>query len=431
MKSGNLNLFKEGEDILESILLDEIKVNRNRVDYYFTPSKGLEKYFQHNNLFVEYDTDISQIPESILVIPFVSNIMPLLWLTNSILWIKDIDRTFYDAIPNIKYAYQEMYSNFKLKGTIVAAKTTDNTFVPKKEAIQLFSGGVDAHTTFIRLKDKNPILVNIQGIYKTEITENKIYESDKTYVSEFANRFDLKSIFVRSNFMYFINSKYIDKIFLKKLGDSWWHGLQHSMAFISITIPLAYEFKVKSIYIASSFYMGYRAPCASDPTTDIQFKFATVGNTIHDGFELTRQNKIKIISDYSKQLDIDYPIRVCSFNDKNCCKCVKCFRTIAGLVAEGGDLSRFSFEIQGELTEYYIKLMEKDIHLFPVRKENEKYWIETKRRMIENKVNIKEKDFVKWFLNYDFFGNHKNAVIRYRIENFIPIVKRKIKEFIA
>lgn len=412
---------------MESIMLDKLMIHQNRVDYYFTPSKGLEKYFKHHILFVEYDVNISDVPESILVIPFVANMMPLLWLTDSILWIKDIDRTFYDAIPRIKYAYQEIYPHFTLKGTIVPAKTTENIYVPEREAIQLFSGGVDAHATFLRIKENNPILVYVLGLYTTDISENKVYDADKRYIREFSENFHLKSTFVRSNFMYYINSEFIDKKYSKKLRNTWWHGFQHSIAFISAAIPLAYIFKVKSIYIASSFYMGYRAPCASDPTTDIQFKYAAEGNTVHDGFELTRQQKVKMIVDYQRLSEMHYPLRVCSFNDQNCGVCVKCFRTIIAIIAEGGDLSNFGFKIEGSLHTYYQQFMKENIRHFPVKAESEKYWERTKRRMIENGSNIKDKEFVKWFLNYDFAGKRKKAIMKYRVKYFFPIVKRKIK----
>lgn len=411
---------------MENVMLDKLVVDKNRVDYYFTPSKGLEKYFRYNHLFVEYDVDISDIPKSILVVPFVANIMPLIWLTDSILWLRDIDRTFYDAIPRIKYAYQEMYPNYKFKGTIVPAKTTENSYVAEREAIQLFSGGIDANTTFIRIKEKNPILVNIQGLYNTEITEDKVYNSDKQNITSFAEKYSLQSNFVRSNFIKFLDSGMIDRKYSKRLGDSWWHGLQHSMAFISITIPLAVKFKAKNIYIASSLHLGYRLSCASDPTTDIQFRYATIGGTVHDGFELTRQNKVKLILDFQKQNDVDYPVRVCSFNDKNCCICTKCFRTIVAIIAEGGDLSRLSFNIEGGLDEYVERFKKENIRYIPVESEYEEFWKETQQRMIENEDKINEKGFVSWFLNYDFIKEHKRALFRYRATNFLPILKRKI-----
>lgn len=55
------------------------------------------------------------------------------------------------------------------------------------------------------------------------------------------------------------------------MGDSLWHGFQHSMAFISITIPLVYKKNGGQIIIASSFTVGDERVCASYPTTKKQY----------------------------------------------------------------------------------------------------------------------------------------------------------------
>ena len=411
---------------MESIKLDRIKVNNNRVEYFFTPSSKLQKYFKSNNhMFIEYDTCIDDIPKSILAIPFISLMLPIIWSTDSILWIEEVDRTFYDSIFNIKNAYQEMYPHFKLKGTVVPAKTIYNTYNIEREAIQLFSGGMDANCTFIRIKDKNPILVNIYGWFEDYISKNNVFEKDKEDISLFAKANNVESNFVASNFSTFISNNF-DKEFKRKIGRTLWFGFQHAMAFISIAIPLAYKYKVKNIYIASSNTLGYRTACASDPTTDIQFRYSNVGGTIHDGFELNRQDKTKIIVDYQKLIKNTYPLRVCSFNDRNCCECEKCFRTILGLVAEGSDLEDFDLYIEKDLKSHFKDIMDKKIHLLGLEKESEIYWDDIKYRMNENIDNIKEKEFVDWFLNYDFLGERKKAILKYRVKNFGPILKRKI-----
>ena len=65
--------------------------------------------------------------------------------------------------------------------------------------------------------------------------------------------------------------------------------------------------------------MGEYVHCASYVSTDGEFKFAQYGGCVHDGSELTRQDKAHVIVEHVKKLNRDYPIRVCSFNDKNCC----------------------------------------------------------------------------------------------------------------
>ena len=75
---------------MNQITLEEIKISGNRVDYFFSTSKKLQKYFKKNNhLFLEYNHNIEEVDKSILTIPFVANVIPLTWITDSKLrWMK-------------------------------------------------------------------------------------------------------------------------------------------------------------------------------------------------------------------------------------------------------------------------------------------------------------------------------------------------------
>lgn len=88
---------------MNSIILDKIVVRNNRVDYYFSIKGDLQKYFKtSNHMFLEYNYDVSDIPLSILAIPFVANVVPLVWITNSTIVINELDKSFYICLNNIK-----------------------------------------------------------------------------------------------------------------------------------------------------------------------------------------------------------------------------------------------------------------------------------------------------------------------------------------
>ena len=70
------------------IILDKINVNNNRVEYYFSTSGCYDKYFNDEKvMYIEYNYDIEDIPESILAIPFVANTIPFIWLCNGKIFI--------------------------------------------------------------------------------------------------------------------------------------------------------------------------------------------------------------------------------------------------------------------------------------------------------------------------------------------------------
>lgn len=417
---GNVNYIK----------IEDICVKENRVTCIFSVNGEIKKFFNENlEMFIEYKENIEEIPKSILVIPFIANIMPLIWLEDGVLWVREVDRRYYDAINRIKSEYQDMYSWIRLKGKVIVARTVYNEYKIEREAIQLFSGGLDAITTNIRIKDKNPILVNIYGWNNKKIEESLVFEAEKKIINDYANRNNQEIQYIQSNFATFIKGKEIDKKYGGILKDSWWHGLQHGSSFISHAIPIAYKNKVRYIYISSSNYLGKtRVSCSSDPAIDIEIKYAS-GEVIHDGFELNRQEKIRVLVEDMKKRGL-YKLKVCSFTEKNCCICEKCFRTILGLVTEGisqNELKEIGFEIKEvSLKKYYENYMRENLQFFGVEFENRIYWNDIKKRAKENSENIKEKEFIEWFNSYDFLKNRKNAILKYRVKNFIQIVKRKM-----
>lgn len=413
-----------------NIILDNISVKKNLVEYKVSYSPKLKNFFNSDIFWVEYDQDMTNIPESILSIPFIGNFLAFSWLTNSVLWVKETDKTFYNAISRIKNSYQELYPYFKLKGRFVSAKIIDNDpqQTDTNRTIILFSGGLDAHTSYIRNKNTNPILCNIQGWYNNPKDINKVAEADFTDISSFANKQNINHSFVKSNFAQILSMNKIDKEYKNKIKDSYWHGFIHSMAFISLSIPIAFLNKISKIIIASSFTIGDSQICASYPTTDNEFKYAQSGHIIHDAFELNRQDKIKILVSHQKNTLNPYPIRVCSFNDYNCCKCEKCFRTILGLIAENANINNFGFYINDNLRHYWENIINSNIALMGFNSEKIIYWPHIKKRMYENYpyMNKEYQEFVNWFLNFDFDKEKKRGVIKYRIKNFFPILKRKL-----
>ena len=144
------------------IILTQIERSGPLVNYHFTVSRELEKYFTTKTLFLEYDRDVANVPDSILAIPFVSSLLAFSWVLDCNLWVREIDKTFYDSVPRIREAYREIYDHFPLKGRFVPAILSRNELAMGKKtdtgAVLLFSGGADCQATFIRNLAKFPML---------------------------------------------------------------------------------------------------------------------------------------------------------------------------------------------------------------------------------------------------------------------------------
>lgn len=414
----------------ESVFLKSVETHNNKVEFFFDISDGLKKYFKTDCFFIEYSEDITldNIPKSILTIPFVASLLPLMWLTDSIMWIPEIDETFYHSLSRIKAAYQEIYDYYPLKGSLIPAYIIKNNLSPQRESLCLFSGGVDAHTTYLRHSNENPLLFNVQGWYENSTRElNAVAEKDLNDILGFSNAQNRDFSFAKSNFANIVDASVFSKTIKKRLKDSWWHGFQHSMAFISIAIVACYFYGIKNIYIASSFALGDKGRCASYPTTDSEFAFAKIGTVVHDGFELSRQDKVQIIVEHQRKTGKPYPLKVCTFEEENCLICEKCVRTMLAIIAENGDLNNFGFNITTPLYSHFDEAFnEQNIVFFNVNGESKKHWPYIKKRMLKNYDLIKEKQVVDWFLNYDFNKARKKALNNYYRKNFFKIIKRKL-----
>ncbi|MFS0592035.1 peptidase [Cytobacillus horneckiae] len=410
---------------MNNIKLNEMVIDKNHIDYLFQVNGRIKRFFSSDHLFFDFNYALKTIPESMLVIPFVANLAPLAWLTDSTIYIDQIDHSFYYCLPIIKKAYQDMYPNVQLKGNIIAKQIVENTYEYQYEAAQLFSGGLDALATFISIKDKQPILVTEYAWHNNEIRKSNEWEADKNHVTSFANSHRLENIFVQSNFGTFLNASEIDRIYKRKLGDSWWHGLHHGLAIISAAIPVAYIMKVKCIYIASSFFEGYKAKCASDPTIDNEIKFAS-GNVNHHGYDMNRQEKIEAVVKYCKQNREKINIRVCFRNEENCCNCEKCVRTIVGIIAEGEDPLDYGFNVPKDHSKHIRIFLKSNVKYF--NKDKIMQWRLAQKRMADNKKYIQNAAITEWFINYNFSFEKKKSLLLYRVTNFFPIVKRRITE---
>ncbi len=411
---------------MDGIILNQIIVKKETVEYRFTARGIVADYLTVDSMFIIYDFDVSDVPKSILTIPFVSSLLPLMWLTDTVMWVEELDRTYYDSVFRIQAAYQRLYGSYPLKGNLVPAKMPENRLKQTGKSLLLFSGGIDANTTYVRIHDQNPLLVNIQGWYENPESENIPADADFRDIALFAKKRGVEASFVKSNFAVLINNTKFNKDIKPKLGDSWWHGFQHSMSFIAIAAPIAYVKEIENIYIASSVPMGEYVKCASYVTTDGEFRFASTGKCIHDGSELTRQDKVHTLVGFADQIDGPYPVRVCSFNDKNCCACDKCFRSILGITAEGSDIRKYGFYIDGSLKDHFEKLMEERAQTFNIRGESSLHWPAIRRRMKDNYDKIQDKEFVDWFLTYDFQTARKRALNNYYRKNLFKIIKRKL-----
>jgi hypothetical protein len=98
-------------------------------------------------------------------------------------------------------------------------------------------------------------------------------------------------------------------------------------------------------------------------------------------------------------------------------------------VAEAADIRDFGFYIDEPLKQHWIDVLRRRGALLGFSYEHTLHWVHTIPRMKENydKMTDEQREFVDWFLSFDFDKAKKKAVRKYYRQNFFSILKRKLK----
>lgn len=320
----------------------------NTVDYKFQIKGEWQKYFRTREKFsINYGIDVLDVPEGVLVIPFLATILPIAWLCNAEIVINEVDANFYKCIDKIKDGYKEMYPMLSFNGRITALAVNSYpqhlTHVENKSAL-FFSAGADSFDSLLAHKQERPLLITLWGSdisFEDTVGWRRIQQR----IEETKKLFGCDSVVVKTNFRKILRYGELNKL-VAISGDNWWHGFQHGIGILCHAAPYAYIYGFKTLYIASSLTEESKGKvtCASDPSIDEKTSFLNC-NVVHDGYKFSRIQKIQHIVDFSRKTNIFLPLHVCwiEAGGENCSSCEKCIRTILEIYACGGDPRKYGF----------------------------------------------------------------------------------------
>ena len=393
------------------IRIKEIVKEGSSITFIFGYDGSLSAFFSGEKFTITYSFNIENIPDSILIIPFICNILPMVWLTNSVVYVDDIDADFYECLPQLKKGYEVLYSDVLFKGRIEVKKVTKNKVIFQERSAMFFSGGLDSYQTLISHIEEKPLLISIWGS-DIKVNNENGWNNIKNIIETLAKQRNLSTAFIRSSFREFDDESALDKEYHDTLGDGWWHGVKHGIGLLGHVAPIAYKYGIQKMYIASSHWpeLGIQK-CASSPYIDNYVRFCGC-QVIHDGFEYSRQDKVHNIAEYKKAHNENVDIHVCweTQTGKNCCHCEKCYRMMAGLFAEGEDPKDYGFKY----SLYDLVDMERVIKTQTSVNLIKRQWSLIKDRMIGNYSIIKKPDFkwYQWIIKADFEHPEKMTIAK-------------------
>ena len=391
------------------IVIKNISKNGSHIKIDYTVSDNLKEFFNLDNKFeVDYYENVESIPDCVAVIPFVSNVLPIIWLSDSELVVESLDYDYSKSINKTRTNFNKMYKTDIFKGNVVVKNEIKHKKSRKKENVSVFcSGGVDSTLSIVKCLEKGykPLLITVWG---TDVWDNNNdgWKSLKNYSSKLSKKLKLKNLYIKTNFRKFIYEHVLtEKLLRGRINDSWWRGIQRGIGLLGHVAPLAYMHNIKIHYIPATLNKkNLGATCGSFPTIDESVRFLDC-KINHSGYEYTRVEKVKKITEYFKNHEVD--LRVCYMDkgDKlNCCHCEKCYLTIMELISIGEDPKNWGFDITDEeISKIPLYLKEKASDS-PI---NIEIWDDIIKQSYKNIDFIKSNNNYKWILKY---RNQRNLI---------------------
>lgn len=306
---------------------------------------AVNRFFSGKPFRTTYSTDIEGIPEHIRPIPVLAQVCPVAWATGADVVVETVDAEFLEALRRIRSQFLEMYPEFMEGGAIRCSDPVqDNRGSEASDgAGMLFTGGVDSMATYIRHREEDPTLVSVRG-WIIGLDETERWDRTRDYVNSFAEESGNDADFVESNMLDFLSIPLLQAHYQRHLDGTWYSAVGHGLGLLGLCAPLASTQDWASLYIASSHTPEWSRPWGSHPDIDNEVTWNGTACS-HDGWELSRQEKIDQIAEYVEPESTSVPLRTCIFDDGagNCGECEKCYRTILGLLLAGLDPNKHGY----------------------------------------------------------------------------------------
>lgn len=319
------------------ISLDEMLCTEDKITYKFSSSLDV---FQKNGFFIRYDRPIQKSAESLNVVPFAAVMAPIGWATGAKLVLPALDEEFALSLERCSHYFKKWFSEDWSFASSILAPRVRNTFSPDRPAL-LFSGGLDSMTTYIRHKEKNPILFTIFGA-DIPLAQHAFIEQCKKQFDAFARMENVPLHYIYTDMR---DALRLDK--LKTYCKNWYGDVAHGLMLLSLAAPSS-SHEVQTLMAAScSHRAGACYPCGSEKDLIQEIRWAHTG-VESDNHGVDRLGKIR---NYLKKNEKYYPyLRVCwqQFEDWNCSRCEKCLRTICELLLNNIDPALCHFHIDNE-----------------------------------------------------------------------------------
>lgn len=108
-------------------LIKEVKVQGNRID--ISIEDAFKAVYLKTDFFAEYDpeVDLSSLDYSIVTLPFILNVLPIVWISGKHYTIDVMDETLYHALEKIREVFRRLYPHTAWDGILQPTSLVNNS----------------------------------------------------------------------------------------------------------------------------------------------------------------------------------------------------------------------------------------------------------------------------------------------------------------
>ncbi|EMA35261.1 hypothetical protein [Halobiforma nitratireducens] len=384
---------------MSAIVIDGLSVSADgrRLECDVRPRGDVRRFFTGKPFAVTYDRPIADVPDGVLAIPALANVCPVAWASGADVYVDEVDATFARALEDVADVLDSMY-DFVEGGELYARRTIDPKPDTRGESALLFTGGVDSTCSYVRHRDEEPILASIRGWTITpDPDDDRDWNDLRERVSSFADDRGLETAFLETNALEALDHAMLLAHYRHRVDGSWYSSVGHGLGLLGLCAPMAYARGVEDLYVAATHWDGVDLEWGSCPEIDDRVRWAGT-RCHHDGYGLTRQERVDVIADYVEQAAPTLELQTCNRRmDGNCGECEKCYRTAVGLRLSGLDPTAHGYPFSHEEYDELRRAMERGRWELG---EDERYmWADIRDRVRETEpTSAAERRFFEWLI---------------------------------
>ncbi|MDL4842667.1 hypothetical protein [Aquibacillus rhizosphaerae] len=330
------------------ITVDTVVVKNSELKVHFHCQGDVANYIKGELFTAEYNLNIESVPESLLLIPFLANIWPIALVTDCEVNCNQVDLQFFKCLEVVRKSFEDMYPDLTWTGILNPDLIVNNEKHYSEESSKsalFFNGGIASLASYIQRRHEKPLLITILETGEEENSPG--WMNGINQLNDFALERDTEINLIKSNFRTTLNENKLNSTYKASVGGEWWSHVHHGLAIIGLAAPITYHHSISKLYYSATQNPSFIYPYGSHPEIDSHIKWGSSSfNTVHQGYVLTRHEKITLISYYIKKYDSKLKVSVCCKNDDglNCSTCEACTTTILSMLIEGLTPSNHGFK---------------------------------------------------------------------------------------